>query len=335
MNNIKLTTVLTARTGSSRFPKKCLIVIDGKPLISWILLRLQKLPGTLILATTTKAEDDELDKIAKLMNIPVFRGSENDVVGRVNEAVKHLCPNTQFVFRALADCPFINTDIITIIVERMQQHKKDAAIWHLEPNNVLPVYGSREFPYSITGWNHIVEHSTSDEREHIDLYFHRNRDKFSILYNEPPESILFRQYRFEVDWPEDINVIKRIASHVGMLSPLKDIISFMDENPDVPLLNIHHVERTGPLVSYNYAQKRIWMKEMQGKPVLGWDGQWIMPPNERGVPVFCKSGKCFIGYGSGGVLYRKNGDRIVGKAYLACTCKSGLYWKEPIKRRNK
>ncbi len=328
---MKLITVLTARSGSRRRPDKCIADVGGKPLIEWIASRLSDLPGKLVIATTKNKEDNRIEKIGNDLNIPVFRGSENDVVKRVNDAVMKYMPNAEFVFRALGDCPFLDTNLIKYAAQLMMTSNSDAFVWHLAPD-VFPVYGAREFPLSRHGWNLIVDNAMGDEREHSDLYFHRNRDLYKILYHEPPSQTLFRKYRLEVDWPEDLELIENIAKFVGMEKSLVEIIKFLDNNFKVANLNRQRVEITGPDASYDYTQKRAWMRAMRGVNICSWSGEWIKAPSKKSVPVFCQSGTCFLGYGESGVLYR-NKDRIVGRSFISCNCGSGLMWKDPKPRR--
>jgi spore coat polysaccharide biosynthesis protein SpsF len=321
----ELLTVLTARVASARMPGKMLLDVDGKPLIVHVVRRLSRLPGRLVLATTTEPEDDELARLGKREGIPVFRGAIDDVAGRIDGAAK-LYPGATFVLRALGDCPFLALPLVERAVEVMAETKADAFLWHLAPD-CWPVYGAREFPYSRAGWDRIARCATGDEREHPDLYFHRNRSRFRIAYHEPLENAYFRNYRLEVDWPEDLVLVRRVAKAVGMLAPLPDVTRFLDGHPKVAALNRERVEATGPLTSYEYGQRRAWMKAMRGQPVHAWDGAVWRPPTDDAQPVFCKAGTCLIGFGCRGVLHTKNA-RIRGAAFVQCGCGVGRTWRE-------
>ena len=69
--------------GSSRLPEKIMAVINGKPLIYWILERIKKskLLNNVIIATTNSSRDDKFcDWIKNNTNFEFFRGSETDVL---------------------------------------------------------------------------------------------------------------------------------------------------------------------------------------------------------------------------------------------------------------
>ena len=75
MNNV--CTILLARLGSKRLPRKHLKNFSGSTLIEFIFKRAKFLDNwpNFILATTSKPEDDELEKIA-LDNSKIFRDNQ-------------------------------------------------------------------------------------------------------------------------------------------------------------------------------------------------------------------------------------------------------------------
>jgi spore coat polysaccharide biosynthesis protein SpsF len=331
MNNIALATILTVRMNSDRLPGKVVAEIEGVPMMGWIIERLKKLPGKIIVATSELREDDEIEKVGQEAGVSVYRGDLNDVVGRMDKAVKTFYPEAKYVLRALGDCPFIESALIERSLNVMERQQSDAFMWQLSPDT-WPVYGSREFPFSRKAWDFICENSSGCEREHTDQFFHRNRQSFHITYHEPPSTVYFRPYRLEVDWPEDLELVRSIAKLMDIASsPEKDIIRLLDERPDLASINQQRVEITGPITSYDYSLRRTWMKCMTGKPVILWDDTIWKPIDNKAVPIFCNSGRCLVGYGYDGILYTREGDRI-SSGYRTCSCGAGKYWKESLAR---
>ncbi len=334
-----LAVVLTVRAGSERLPGKCLAEVEGKPLVEWIIRRLKEIKGAeVILATTREGEDDAVVEVAEGLGVPVYRGDRRDVVGRVNEAVRVLCPDAKLVMRALGDMPFLATEVVERVAKvLLKRQGNDAVLWHLPPG-VWPVYGAREFPYSREGWKKIFLGSfEAVEREHCDLWFHRNRSRFRILYHEPPPQVYFRNYRLEVDYEEDLALVREVAKGVGMLKPLKNIIGFLDENPEVAMLNRERVELTGPMSSYQYDLQRGWYRLMLGQGMLGWKGKWWSPLGDRSQPVFCHRGHHLLGYAEAGVLHTKNGEVQLEAGKVKCLvegCGSSKIWEMAKARGN-
>lgn len=305
---------------------KALLDIEGKPLIWWILRRLTRLPGKVVLAIPGDQNNiSAFRPIVKDLGLSFYAGSnENDVIDRINGAYRSLMPDAQYILRALGDCPFLETSLIIRALETMEKFKKEAFVWHLAPST-FPVYGAREFPFSIKAWKRISIYAQGTEREHTDMYFHQHRSMFDIAYHEPPESSYFRPYRLEVDWKEDAKLIRAIAHNIGMDAPLSNVIRFLDAHPELADINRQRVEKTGTS-TYEYATKREWMKSMRGHPVIGWNDNVWHPPSPNATPVFCSSGKCHLGFGHKGSLYTHEAV-IRGDAQLFCNCGSGKFWR--------
>ncbi len=335
---MRLLTVLTLRMDSARFPGKVLAPVTSRiskdetetqPLAIWIVRRLRMFNTIVTVATTDRPEDKPIIKAMEAEGIPCYTGPTEDVISRVNMALEKGAYKVDFIFRMLGDCPFLETYLVDYAVRQLYNQRKEAFVYHLDPER-WPVYGSREFPYSVEGWQKIVKESPY--REHPDKYFHKNRQRFDILYHLPPPNIYFRPYRLEVDYPRDLTVIKRIASQIGMLAPLSEVLKYLDRNPSVALLNQQLIEKSGPtqLATYANADRRTWLRRMIGQPVMTWDGTIITPVSPQAVPVFCKCGHP-VGQVENGRLYLRN-RTVIMEGYPRCT-NCGLVvkdWKKEV-----
>lgn len=331
----ELLVAITVRMNSERFPGKVLHEIDDKPLLYWIIERFKQVKPQpkIVIAATTDRMDDVLALFGARHNIPVHRGKVGDVVGQMEEIRQKYAPKAQFIMRGLGDCPFIEPTLVSRAVDVLKRTKGEAFSWYVHHDTAAQlVYGTREFPYSLSGWQKIVANSKENEREHVDLHFHKNRENFNIIYHEAPSRTYFRPYRLEIDWEEDVRLVEKIAENVSLVMPLTTIIRYLDENNDIANINRELVEKTGLDASYDYDERRRWAKLMQGKPFITWNDEVYHPQDDRSTPIYCSSGKCIMGYGHKGILYRLNGDRIRGGAYMQCDCGAGLTWKEPIRR---
>lgn len=321
-----LLTILTVRTASERLPAKCLQPVKSRvpgatkketaPLIVWIVRRLRQINGALVVATTNDPTDNELTTILQKQNIEVIRGSRDDVVSRMEAVLRTgQYPGTDMVFRALGDCPFICTEYVEYAAKAIERFRAEAFVYMLNPE-CYPVYSTREFPYSIDGFNRIVRRSTA--REHPDVYFHKNRREFKVVYHMPPPSWAFRPYRLEVDYPADLELVRAVADGPGMLAHTKEVISFLDANPDIARINTEMQEKTGPLNlnTYSNRQRREWLNDMIAKPVLNWDGKLVEPPGHAAVPIFCTCGHT-LGWGWRGRLHLPDGS-IMAEGFPKC-----------------
>ena len=93
--------------GSTRFPGKMLEKFCGIAILEWVLRRVQSanLIDKIVLATTKLERDDPLVELAQSLSVNIFRGSEDDVLGRFADAAEHFGAST--VVRVCADNPLI------------------------------------------------------------------------------------------------------------------------------------------------------------------------------------------------------------------------------------
>lgn len=310
--------VLTVRTESTRYANKALIEVAGKPLLEWLTARLGEI-GNLVMAVP---EGDALALWGKERGFQVFEGSMNDVTGRIWGAVQEYYPNAQFVMRGLGDCPFVSPDIAKRSVQVMKDHDAETFMWALPPFEYT-VYGASEFPRAMSVWKQTNEKGVRDEREHPDLYWHRHRDLFKLVYHEPPAAKYLRPYRLEVDWKEDVELVQRLGQAFGRLPTLEETLDYLETHDDARV-NQYLVEKTGLHVSYMQKDRRMWWEHMTGKPIVLWNDQ-MLSLSTRGHPVYCKAGTCLLGYADGATLYTSSGE-IWGQAMLKCACGAGRRW---------
>ena len=337
----KLLTILTVRTSSERLPGKCLAEVKSKvpgqsrkmsaPLVVWIARRLRQMNTRLVAATTTDSSDDQLAEVLQAEGVEVVRGSKDDVIGRMDTVVQRYGETTH-VLRMLGDMPWPATELIEYSTKRLGETGKDAFVWALD-SEVWPLYGCREFSYSIRAWQKIAKESAF--REHPDEYFHKNRKAFDVLFHLPPENFYFRQsYRTEVDHERDLEMVRAVADEVGMLAPVKEIVRFLDTHPDIAKINSGYAEKTGPLSlnTYSNSQRRAWLMGLVNQKIMTWQGEWITPPGDGAFPVFCRCGN-LLGHGWEAKLYTRDRAVILKNGFVRCpNCMAVKEWREEIPR---
>ena len=87
---MKTVATIEARMTSSRLPEKPMMEVCGHPILGHLVDRLKAVESiyVIVLATTTNHTDDVMADYASSIGIEVFRGNENDVMGRVVNAGK-------------------------------------------------------------------------------------------------------------------------------------------------------------------------------------------------------------------------------------------------------
>ena len=112
MNYESTAVIIEARFSSTRLPGKVMMDICGQPLLKRIIdrLKLSKKFSKIILATSTSSADQKLIDLAMSEKISFFRGSEDDVLGRVTNAAKKFGVKT--IINICGDCPLIDPGIL-------------------------------------------------------------------------------------------------------------------------------------------------------------------------------------------------------------------------------
>src|SRR5882724_3364235 len=111
--------IVQARMGSSRLPGKVLCDIHGEPMLYRVLSRVQRAVRVddIVVATTSRTEDDCISKLASAWGFQSFRGSEGDVLDRYYGAAR--LSGAEQIVRITADCPLIAPDLIDEAIEQM------------------------------------------------------------------------------------------------------------------------------------------------------------------------------------------------------------------------
>src|SRR5215467_2290407 len=114
---MNIAAIIEARMTSTRLPGKVLLPANGKPMLQHLIGRLKRVDSLdrIVLATTVNATDDKLAAFAAAQDIACFRGSEEDVMGRVIGAAESV--EAEVIVSITGDCPVIDP----ILVEQMIQ----------------------------------------------------------------------------------------------------------------------------------------------------------------------------------------------------------------------
>ena len=113
----KVGAIIEARMTSSRLPGKHLLPVLGNPIIGHLINRLKSIPliDEVIVAMTERCEDDELEDYVRSIGASVYRGDENDVMGRVLCAAKQ--SRTDIICEVTGDCPIIDVSLTEQVIK--------------------------------------------------------------------------------------------------------------------------------------------------------------------------------------------------------------------------
>ncbi len=207
----RIVCISQARMTSSRLPGKVLMPAAGKPLLAHHLERLARCRrvDAVVLATTGNAADDPVADLARRMGAGVFRGSEDDVLGRFAGAAA--AAGAEVVVRVTADCPLIDPALIDRVVERFLAGRDEA------PPVAYAAIDTNRFPRGLDA--EVVARGALDaaaaeaadpaEREHVTPFIYRRPERFRMAPALAPDGPL-PPYRLCVDVPDDYELVRRV-----------------------------------------------------------------------------------------------------------------------------
>lgn len=237
---MKIVATVEARMTSSRLPGKVLMEIQGKPTLHYLIQRLKAIPSIdeIVLATTINKTDDVLIDFAKQEEINFFRGSELDVMGRVQSAAEHA--NADVVVEICGDCTVIDPQIVGQTIAMFKANNSDYVC-----NN----FGERTYPMGMD--TQVFKLSTLQksaqmtqeplDREHVTRHIRNHPELFSHTYLVAPAELTYPDLEVALDERSDFELIKHLIEHFSksgrpMFSCL-EMINFLKSRPDLISIN--------------------------------------------------------------------------------------------------
>ena len=220
---VKVLGITQARVGSSRLPRKILLTIKGKTLMSYHLERVlqSKEVNQWIVATTTEAESGLITDIATELQVKSHKGDLNNVLSRFYEAALPYHP--EYIVRVTSDCPLVDGHLI------------DQVVKYTISNQLEYCRTSDEFPdgvdvevFKFKQLEHAYQHAElPSEKEHVTPYIRK----------AVGESNLFRctanysHVRFTVDESSDLETVEVLIDKLGASERWETYAKFILNNP--------------------------------------------------------------------------------------------------------
>ncbi len=229
--------ITQARTTSTRLPGKIFREIDHQPLLQYHIDRLVQSGLPVIIATTVNATDDAVEEFAKQHHLPVWRGSEMNVLERFYDCARHF--KADIIIRVTSDCPLIDGWLIKKAVEEYNSWNDEAVYYSNGIERTFP----RGFDFEIFSFN-LLEDAFNHagewfQKEHVTPYIHQNRSGKVVIKNFVRTSDASR-FRLTVDTNEDLELIEKlIIDFSADKKNAEEIIEIMEAHPELAAMNAH------------------------------------------------------------------------------------------------
>jgi spore coat polysaccharide biosynthesis protein SpsF len=199
--------IVLARLDSSRLPGKGLIDVSGRPILAYTIERLRQVSvlDRIILATSDRSLDDALVTFAVASGIECFRGSADDVAGRVLECAQAF--NLDAFVRVNGDSPLIDYDIIADAIRRYIEINADV-VTNVFPRS-FPIGASVEIVRTVAMKRAYVAITQKGHFEHVTKFFYDNPELFSITNVDSGDPSL-TSINLAVDLIEDLERFRNL-----------------------------------------------------------------------------------------------------------------------------
>jgi spore coat polysaccharide biosynthesis protein SpsF len=250
---------IEARMSSSRLPGKVLAPIYGEPAIQRLLVRLRRckrLDG-IILATTTSQADDALQQWAERNSLAYYRGSEQDVLGRVVAAQRQM--DGEIVVEVTGDCILLDPELVDMAIDTFLANECD-----LLTNVRTRSYPMGEIVQVFTLQALEEVEATIDDpevREHVSLYFYQHPERYRIINLVAPARWTAPDYRFHLDYPQDLQFLEAIHSRLvptyGDGFGIEEVMNILRAEPHLAEINSQCCERSASALRENPSLRRV------------------------------------------------------------------------------
>jgi spore coat polysaccharide biosynthesis protein SpsF len=216
----KTVAIIQARLGSVRLPSKVARRLGGQSLLEIVVRRVtdsQCLDAVLVAAGDGPGDE----RIAELVppDVPVFFGSERDVLGRYISAIDSLPFSPDAVLRVCADNPFIDPALIDRLVTTGNEHPRSDYIGYCTRDGRPAILS----PLGLFGeWCRVEalrradrEARSAADREHVTRYLYAHPESFRVRLIPMPEALDRDDVRLTVDLEEDWEHAQAIFDALG------------------------------------------------------------------------------------------------------------------------
>lgn len=227
--------VVRARMASTRLPGKALLRARGRTMLEHTVDRLERvrLLDRIVVATTTGEEDDAIAAECERLGVPCFRGSADDVLGRV--AACAAAAGMRDVAHFGADNPLIDPAVCDEVLAVYAEGD-----WDYVTNNLPPTWPDG-LEVEVTGVDVLEtaarEATSPRQREFMLTFVWDNPERFRIRNVERSPNL--HHERWTLDTPEDLVLVRAVLEDlpVDPPTPMAEILAYLDAHPEVRRAN--------------------------------------------------------------------------------------------------
>lgn len=219
---------IPVRLKNSIFPDKALKICNGKPIIQYLIERLQtckKIRKTIV-CTTNQKSDDLLVEFLKKHGINFFRGDDKDILERFLDAARKY--DTEFIVNVDGDDIYTDPKYVDYMIVEYEKTNVD----------VIDMVG---FPFglrSIGFKKKILKKICSLKKTNTtDTHYRAFITELNLF---KVHKILFesridysKKIRLTLDYPQDLELAKKIFNKLGNNFHIQDLLKLFKDEPSL------------------------------------------------------------------------------------------------------
>lgn len=234
--------IIQNRMTSTRLPGKALLPLGkgGKTITEHIYerLSLSECIDRVVFAIPDTPENETLNDFLTQRDIPVFRGSEDDVLSRFYHCIQ--AHPADIIVRATCDNPLVDWHHIKPMINILnEQHCDYVSSKGFSLGTGVEVCSATALKKAYK------EATTSAEHEHVMPYLYLHPDLFKLgVYENENKS--HKSFRLTVDCLEDYELMNCIynALHTGKPIPTEEAVRFLESHPEIAGINQNIQQKT-------------------------------------------------------------------------------------------
>ncbi len=237
---LKKAIFITIRKDSSRLPNKAVREILGHPVMELIIKRAKQAKSfdAVVVCTTTRPIDDEVEEIAKRNGALVYRGSLKDKLDRWNNAAKTY--GVDYIVTFDGDDLFCEPKLLDMGAEQIETRGLD----FIEAPEGL-ICGAFTYAFTAKALDKVCSIKASDDTEMMWTYFKDTGLFRTGVLENVPEIYFSNDIRSTLDYPEDFAFYTKVFEHFQCEEndvDLADIVLYLREHPEIAKINIGRQE---------------------------------------------------------------------------------------------
>lgn len=224
--------------GSSRLPGKVLMEVNGRPLLTTLLSRLQasREIDTILVATTTNAEDQAIEDLCTQEGIRCRRGSDWDVLDRFYHAARSLQEPPDIIVRICSDNPLLSHLVTDEVIRNYRESGKE----YFSNSNQEPDFLEDGFDVEVFSFRALEqawkEAQLLSEREHVCPYIKKH---FPSGWKRTDERYT---HKLSVDTAEDLAAVREIflrldPEKTGRVFGVREVTDLLLQYPEIRNIN--------------------------------------------------------------------------------------------------